>query len=169
MRNVTRRHRPTPYLLVGGLCGLTWAAGLRGWMAQLVWPASSYTWLTVVLIMLPGLVIGLRPASSQYPPPGSTGGVGFGIEAYAPVEDVEANLRSRGVRVTGVAEDPSPMKQVHDPRHPLADSRGYVTMPNVNVVEEMVNMILAQRAYEANSKVVRASDEMLTQVNNLVR
>ena len=59
MHSATRRHRPTPYLLVGGLCGLTWAAGLRGWMAQLVWPASSYTWLTVVLIMLPGLVIGL--------------------------------------------------------------------------------------------------------------
>jgi catechol 2,3-dioxygenase-like lactoylglutathione lyase family enzyme len=50
---------------------------------------------------LAGLVIGLRPASAQYPPPGSTGGVGFGIEAYAPVEDVEASLRSRGVRVTG--------------------------------------------------------------------
>jgi len=50
---------------------------------------------------LAGLVIGLRPASPQYPPPGSTGGVGFGIEAYAPIEDVEANLRSRGVRVTG--------------------------------------------------------------------
>lgn len=50
---------------------------------------------------LAGLVIGLRPASAQYPSPGSTGGVGFGIEAYAPVEDVEANLRSRGVRVTG--------------------------------------------------------------------
>jgi catechol 2,3-dioxygenase-like lactoylglutathione lyase family enzyme len=50
---------------------------------------------------LAGLVIGLRPASTQHPPPGSTGGVGFGIEAYAPVEDVDANLRSRGVRVTG--------------------------------------------------------------------
>ena len=50
--------------------------------------------------VLAGLVIGLRPASTQYPPPGSTGGVGFGIEAYAPVEEVEANLRSRGVRVT---------------------------------------------------------------------
>ena len=66
MRNATRRHRPTPYLLVGGLCGLTWAAGLRGWMAQLVWPASSYTWLTVVLIMLPGLVIGLLVGWAAY-------------------------------------------------------------------------------------------------------
>jgi hypothetical protein len=66
MHSATRRHRPTPYLLVGGLCGLTWAAGLRGWMAQLVWPASSYTWLTVVLIMLPGLVIGLLLGWAAY-------------------------------------------------------------------------------------------------------
>jgi len=50
---------------------------------------------------LAGLTIGLRPALPQYPPPGSTGGVGYGLEAYAPVEDVEANLRSRGVTVTG--------------------------------------------------------------------
>ena len=47
--------------------------------------------------------------------------------------------------------------------------QGFLEDSNVSVVEEMVNMILAQRAYEANSKVVRASDEMLTQVNNLVR
>ena len=51
--------RPTPYLLAGGLCGLTWAAGFRGWMAQLVWPESSYSWLTVVLVLLPGTAIGL--------------------------------------------------------------------------------------------------------------
>lgn len=51
--------------------------------------------------VLAGLVIGLRPASPLYPPPGSTGGVGYGIEAYAPIENVEANLRSRGVHVTG--------------------------------------------------------------------
>jgi flagellar basal-body rod protein FlgG len=48
-------------------------------------------------------------------------------------------------------------------------AQGFLEDSNVSVVEEMVNMILAQRAYEANSKVVRASDEMLTQVNNLVR
>jgi len=47
--------------------------------------------------------------------------------------------------------------------------QGFLEDSNVSVVEEMVNMILAQRAYEANSKVVKASDEMLTQVNNLVR
>jgi flagellar basal-body rod protein FlgG len=44
-----------------------------------------------------------------------------------------------------------------------------VEQSNVSVVEEMVNMIVSQRAYEANSKVVRAADEMLTEANNVVR
>jgi flagellar basal-body rod protein FlgG len=48
-------------------------------------------------------------------------------------------------------------------------AQGFLEDSNVSVVEEMVNMILGQRAYEANSKVVRAADEMLSQVNNLVR
>ncbi len=48
-------------------------------------------------------------------------------------------------------------------------AQGFLEDSNVSVVEEMVNMILAQRAYEANSKIVKASDEMLQQVNNLVR
>jgi flagellar basal-body rod protein FlgG len=47
--------------------------------------------------------------------------------------------------------------------------QGFLEDSNVSVVEEMVNMILGQRAYEANSKVVKAADEMLSQVNNLVR
>jgi flagellar basal-body rod protein FlgG len=47
--------------------------------------------------------------------------------------------------------------------------QGFVEDSNVSVVEEMVKMILGQRAYEASSKVVKAADEMLAQVNNLVR
>jgi flagellar basal-body rod protein FlgG len=54
-----------------------------------------------------------------------------------------------------------------DARGTLA--QGFVEDSNVSVVEEMVNMIIAQRAYEANSRVVKAADEMLSQVNNLVR
>ena len=77
------------------------------------------------------------------------------------------NGAASGVRVTGVIEDPSPLKQVYDPKHPLADAQGYVMMPNVNVVDEMVNMITAQRAYETNSKVIQASDQMLQYMNNL--
>jgi flagellar basal-body rod protein FlgG len=48
-------------------------------------------------------------------------------------------------------------------------AQGFLEESNVSIVEEMVNMILAQRAYEANSKVVRTSDEMLSQVNNMGR
>jgi flagellar basal-body rod protein FlgG len=57
----------------------------------------------------------------------------------------------------------------HTYTNPDANADGYVAYPNVNVVEEMVNMILGQRAYEANSRVIRAADEMLQQVNNLSR
>ena len=65
-----------------------------------------------------------------------------------------------GVNVAGVIEDPSPMKQVYDPKNPLADDKGYVTMPNVNVVEEMADMIAATRTYEANVTAVQAAKSM---------
>lgn len=55
-----------------------------------------------------------------------------------------------GVRVTGIVEDESPGLLAYDPTHPDADGYGYVRMPNVNIVEEMVNMIAASRSYEAN-------------------
>ena len=58
--------------------------------------------------------------------------------------------QGRGVRVTRVVNDQSPGHLVFDPTHPDADELGYVRMPNVNIVEEMVNMISASRAYEAN-------------------
>ena len=66
-----------------------------------------------------------------------------------------------GVRVTGIVEDPSPLKRVHQPGHPLADAEGYVTMPNVNVVEEMVNMISASRAYQNNVETLNAAKTLL--------
>lgn len=53
--------------------------------------------------------------------------------------------------------DPSPFKMIYDPTHPDADARGYVQMPNVNVVTEMVDMISASRAYEANVTAVNAA------------
>ena len=74
-----------------------------------------------------------------------------------------------GVKVLKVIEDNSPAKVVYDPKNPLANDKGYVTMPNVNVTEEMVNMILAQRAYEINSKAIQTSDQMLQQVNQIKR
>lgn len=66
-----------------------------------------------------------------------------------------------GVKVDKVIEDPSPAKTVFDPKHPLANEQGYVTMPNVNVTEEMVNMISASRAYQNNVETMNAAKSML--------
>ena len=66
-----------------------------------------------------------------------------------------------GVRVTGVAEDSAPPRRVYDPRHPLADERGYVNMPNVNVIEEMVNMISASRSYQTNAELMNTAKTLL--------
>ena len=53
------------------------------------------------------------------------------------------------VEVSQIRQDQTPPQLVYDPTHPDADARGYVALPNINVVEEMVNMITASRAYEA--------------------
>jgi flagellar basal-body rod protein FlgC len=65
-----------------------------------------------------------------------------------------------GVKVARVIEDPKPGQVLYDPRHPDADKNGYVKMPNVNVMEEMVNMIGASRAYEANVQAINATRTM---------
>ena len=66
-----------------------------------------------------------------------------------------------GVKVREVVDDPSPMKQVYDPKNPLADEKGYVTMPNVNVVDEMVNMLSASRSYQTNVETMNAAKSLL--------
>ncbi|AYE36179.1 flagellar basal body rod protein FlgC [Borrelia turcica IST7] len=70
----------------------------------------------------------------------------------------------QGVRVAGIEKDKAPLKLKYDPTHPDAinsgDRKGYVELPNVNVVEEMVDMISASRAYEANSTVINSSKAM---------
>ncbi|MTV47791.1 flagellar basal body rod protein FlgC [Heliobacillus mobilis] len=69
-----------------------------------------------------------------------------------------------GVRVVGVVDDEAPFKLVYDPQHPDAmktgPQAGYVRMPNVNTVTEMVDMISATRAYEANVTAVNAAKSM---------
>lgn len=59
-------------------------------------------------------------------------------------------VAGKGVRVARIVEDTSPFKKVYDPGHPDANEEGYVEMPNVDIITEMVNMISATRAYEAN-------------------
>jgi flagellar basal-body rod protein FlgC len=67
-----------------------------------------------------------------------------------------------GVRVQQVVEDPNPPKLVYKPNHPLADANGYVATPNVNMVDEMVNMISASRSYQTNVDVVKAAETMVS-------
>lgn len=66
----------------------------------------------------------------------------------------------RGVLVEGVVDDPSDFRKVYDPSHPDSDKDGYVLYPNVDTVTEMVNLINAERSYEANVTAVGASKRM---------
>lgn len=68
---------------------------------------------------------------------------------------------SQGVRVKQVVEDASPGRMLYDPRNPAADEKGYVTMPNVSVVDEMVNMISASRSYQTNAEVMNTAKQLL--------
>lgn len=67
---------------------------------------------------------------------------------------------SNGVRATHIIEDSSSFKKVYDPGHPDANEDGYVEMPNVDIVNEMVNMISASRAYEANVTSINTTKSM---------
>jgi len=64
------------------------------------------------------------------------------------------------VRVVDIIDDPRPPHTKHDPQHPDADENGYVKTPNINLMEEMVNMISATRSYEANVTAIKASKDM---------
>lgn len=66
-----------------------------------------------------------------------------------------------GVRVTQVVDSAAPLRVVYDPQNPAANEQGYVSMPNVNVVEEMVNMISASRAYQNNAEVMNTAKTLM--------
>jgi flagellar basal-body rod protein FlgC len=75
-----------------------------------------------------------------------------------------------GVQVAGVVQDTAtPLKRVYDPGHPDADAQGYVSMPNVDTVTEMVDLISAQRAYEANVTAMQAAKQMFSRTLDLLR
>jgi len=71
------------------------------------------------------------------------------------------DIENSGVKVDQVVEDKSPPRLMYDPKNPLADPNGYVAMPNVNPVEEMVNMISASRSYQTNVETMNTAKNML--------
>ncbi|MBI5409578.1 MAG: flagellar basal body rod protein FlgC [Nitrospirae bacterium] len=83
--------------------------------------------------------------------------------------NAKADERLEGVRVKEVVEDKKPLITLYDPGHPDADENGFVTMPNINVIEEMVNMMMALRAYEANVKAFNVSKGMFQKALELGR
>jgi flagellar basal-body rod protein FlgC len=82
-------------------------------------------------------------------------------------EAVATEGGATGVKVQQVVDDPSPLKQVYDPKHPMADDKGYVAMPNVNVVDEMVNMLSASRSYQTNVETMNAAKTLLNKTLTL--
>lgn len=75
----------------------------------------------------------------------------------------------QGVRVADVAVDQTPGKRVYSPGHPDADPEGFVTMPNVNPVHEVVNLLSASRGYEANSTAVETTKQMAAKALEILR
>lgn len=93
------------------------------------------------------------------------GGATFGATLDGAMRRTAAN----GVKVTQIAQDATPNRLVYDPGHPDADDRGYVSMPNVQPVTEMVDLIGASRGYEANVTVMQTAKQMFTKTLEILR
>jgi len=95
---------------------------------------------------------------------------GFGAQLAKAVGAGSASgSQPGGVEVAGITQDQTPGKLVYDPGHPDADASGYVRMPNVDTVAEMVDLISASRAYEANVTAMNAAKQMFSKTLDLLR
>jgi flagellar basal-body rod protein FlgC len=74
-----------------------------------------------------------------------------------------------GVQVAGIVNDPSPARRVYDPSHPDADANGYVSLPNVNSVTEMTDLIAESRSYEANTQAFQTAKTLYAKTIDLLR
>ncbi len=81
-------------------------------------------------------------------------------ESFKKILSGRLNRQLSIVKVDRVIEDSNSPVMKYDPQHPDADEKGYVAMPNINVMEEMVNMISATRGYEANVTALKAAKDM---------
>ena len=92
---------------------------------------------------------------------------GFGAQLSSAMGS--SGVAPGGVQVAAVTEDQTDGKLVYDPSHPDANEQGYVRMPNVDTVTEMVDLIGAQRAYEANVTAMQAAKSMFSKTLELLR
>jgi flagellar basal-body rod protein FlgC len=87
-------------------------------------------------------------------------GAQFALPRPAGIESTAGAADLHGVAVNGIVEDPTPLRRVYEPGHPDADGEGYVTRPNVDAVTEMVDMVAATRAFQANVTAFEATKSM---------
>jgi flagellar basal-body rod protein FlgC len=100
---------------------------------------------------------------------GGQGSFGSALNAAMGRSAGNASSPARGVQVTGVVQDSSDLKRIYDPGHPDADANGYVTMPNVNTVTEMTDLISASRAYEADVTAMQTAKQMFIKTLDILR
>ncbi|MBW1614182.1 MAG: flagellar basal body rod protein FlgC [Deltaproteobacteria bacterium] len=79
-----------------------------------------------------------------------------------PVEDFNKalTLQAEGVKIDDIVEDKSPFRKAYNPSHPDADKNGYVLKPNVDLIVEITNMLMARRAFEANISAIKSTKQM---------
>ncbi|MCD6304658.1 MAG: flagellar basal body rod protein FlgC [Deltaproteobacteria bacterium] len=83
--------------------------------------------------------------------------------------ELSLSRKVSGVRVADIIEDPRPPLSKFDPQHPDADSKGYIKVPRINLMEEMVNMMSAARSYEANVTAMKATKDMASKALEIGR
>ena len=88
---------------------------------------------------------------------------------FSPLTVVQDSMPLYGVEVVDIVRDNSPFKTIYDPGHPDADKEGNVALPNVNVIEEMVNMMMSFRAYEASVATFNITKSMIMKTLELGR
>ena len=99
--------------------------------------------------------------------PGSFGSALAGAMGSSPIGS--ASRAPGGVEVSAIVDDPTPNRMVYDPGHPDANAQGYVQMPNVNPVTEMVDLITASRSYEANVTAMQTAKQMFSKTLDLLK
>jgi flagellar basal-body rod protein FlgC len=96
-------------------------------------------------------------------------GFGAALAGAMGAKAAKGGSAAGGVQVSGVVQDSTPGKQVYDPGHPDANAQGYVQMPNVDPVTEMVDLITASRSYEADVTAMQTAKQMFTKTLDLLR
>lgn len=94
----------------------------------------------------------------------------FAVQQVDPLSqpDNEAGIASgQGVQVLGIVESQAALRQEYNPQHPMADEKGFIYYPNVNVVEEMADMISASRSFQINTEIMNTAKQMLQQTIRL--